>query len=144
MASFTIRDVPDAFFKDVSRSNGTNQVATIPAGRVVDMLSVMVHLETTGSGGQRAVTYEVRSHLGHLMYSNTAKVKQNTMSTVDYTFCQGAFNETSLSDNNTVVCMLPTSLLLIDGDAIKVFDANEVDTVSDSMIVRYLAKITVN
>lgn len=114
----------------------TNTGTTTPVRDRFRLLWAHVEYTSDGTAGNRRVDLLVLDEDNNTIWDSRAAVNQAASLTRHYSYLPGGTRETSFSGGNDLYITIPTDLILLPGDKIKVYDSNGVSA-SDNFVLVY-------
>lgn len=127
-----------AFGTTYATTVNQQQLITVPAGKIWQVLSIYVELTTTGTAGNRLVEIILQDNLGNTVGMIRTGVTQAASLTYRYMFAPGLADLTAVRDTTYVMTPIPPTWIIPAAFSILIRDNNGIATAADDFVVRVM------
>lgn len=114
----------------------SNKTLTVPANRMWHILGLRAELTSTASAGNRQLNVHLLDTDAAIIQEFRAGLVQAASATYYYTFAPGMDDKTAVRDSDWLSTPIPPTLVLTQGQAVKVLDNSSIAADSDTLILR--------
>jgi hypothetical protein len=117
--------------------NDSDKIITVPDGVEWQVLWIWVELTTTAAVGNRQIVVEIQDVATDVIAQPArARATQAASLTRYYLFGQSLAMDAAFYDTDYLCTPIPPTLILKEGDIIRIYDNNAVAAAADDMVVQ--------
>lgn len=116
-------------------------VWTVPSNQTWQLIVGHVIFTTSATGGNRWLTFTIKSPDGHVIWDAHAGNKQGSSAANQYRFSQGGENRETAFIDNDILVPIPRQALLLSNYTMTLEDADAIDVAADTFAAHGLINV---